>query len=143
LYQLQIMTITTIYNAVALGTTSEASNGSPTKTVLQAGTTAVILNAKLTNGDNTNKSTGIPGQSTMLDVRYAIAPFALTADTSLPSLLKNSAGKLELHVDRSSGGVTIDNTGLIANNGGNLYTWFNSPALSAGATITLTSVELP
>jgi len=137
------MTNTTILNGVALGTTAELYNASPTKTVLQAGTTAVILNAQITNGNNTNNSTGIPGQSDMVDIRYAICPFILTADALLPSKIKNTAGRLEIHVDRSSGGVVIDNTGLIANNGGNLYTWFNSPALSAGAAITLTSVELP
>ena len=137
------MTNTTIYNAVALGTTAELFNASPTKTVLQTGTTAVILNAKIVNGNNSNTSQGMRGQSNKVEIRYAISPLVLTADATLPDLLKPIAGRLEVNVDRSSAGVTIDTTGLIANNGGNLYTWFNSPALSAGATITLTSVELP
>ena len=89
------MTNTTIYNAVALGTTAELFNASPTKTVLQTGTTAIILNAKIVNGDNTNTSQGKTGQSSKVEIRYAISPLALTANTTLPDLLKPIAGRLD------------------------------------------------
>lgn len=134
------MTITTIWNAVALGTTTELIGNTPTKTTLATGTTAVILNTKLVPGDGNN-------QSDMVRIYYAVSPFSLTADATLPFNLKPQCGVLELKTQKKSAGAIYETSGVIANNGGFLYTWFDSPALSVagGSTpsITLTSVELP
>ena len=53
------MTNTTIYNAVALGTTAEVVGGSPTKTTLAAGTTAVVLNLQIVKGNGNNQSDAV------------------------------------------------------------------------------------
>jgi hypothetical protein len=135
------MTITTITNAANLGTTTSLSGQSITKTTLQAGTTGVIVNVKLVQGPEAQN------QSQMVRVFYAILPFNLTADATLPPTLNPTVGLLEIKCSRMGGGTVIDTTGLVGNNGGFLYTWFESPALSpsggAAGTITITSVELP
>lgn len=134
------MTNTTVYNAVALGTTAEVRGGSPTKTTLQIGTTAVVLNVKIVSGDNQN-------QSDQVELFYAISPFSLTADATLIPLLHPQAGFLRIKPNQAGSGEAYDTTGVIVNNGGYLYTWFNSPALAQSGvgspTITVTAVELP
>jgi hypothetical protein len=134
------MTNTTILNAVSLGTTSEIRGGSPTKTTLQSGTTAVILNAQIVTGDNQN-------QSDQVEIYYTVSPFNLTADATLIPKLHPQAGVLRIKPFNGGSGEAYDTTGAIINNGGYLYTWFNSPALAQSGvgspTITLTSVELP
>jgi len=134
------MTNTTVYSAVSLGTTAEVRSGSPTKTTLQTGTTAVVLNVKIVSGDNQN-------QSDQVELFYAISPFNLTADATLIPLLRPQAGFLRINPNRAGSGEAYDTTGVIVNNGGYLYTWFNSPALAQSGvgspTITVTAVELP
>jgi len=128
------MTNTTIYNAVALGTTAEVVGGSPTKTTLAVGTTAVVLNLQVVKGNGDN-------QSDAVELFYAISPFNLTADATLIPKLRPMAGLIRLFPGQSAD--AYDTTGVIVNNGGYLYTWFNSPALGGSPTITLVSVELP
>jgi hypothetical protein len=134
------MTNTTIYNAVSLGTTSEIRGGSPTKTTLQTGTTGLVLNLKIVSGDNQN-------QSDAVELYYAVSPFNLTADATLIPKLRPQAGILRVFANQAGSGEAYDTTGVIFNNGGYLYTWFNSPAMaqsgSGTPTITLTSVEQP
>ena len=134
------MTNTTIYNAVSLGTTSEVIGGSPTKTTLQATTTLLTLNVKVISGDNQN-------QSDQVELYYAVSPFNLTADSTLIAKLKPQAGILRLNPNRAGSGEAFETTGVIFNNGGFLYTWFNSPAMAQSGTgspsITLVSVEQP
>lgn len=130
------MTLTTIYNAIPLGTTAEIRNGTPTKVTLATGTTGVILNLRVVNGTNDN-------QSDEVELCYAVVPFNLTADATLPDQLRPLAGSLTVKSSRQGLTPTSTATGIIANNGGYLYVWFNSPALGIGATITLVSVELP
>ena len=134
------MTNTTIYNAVSLGTTGEVRGGSPTKTTLQTGTTGLMLNVKIVSGDNQN-------QSDEVELYYAVSPFNLTADATLIPKLHPQAGILRIKPNQLGSGEAYDTTGVIANNGGYLYTWFNSPPLAASGvgtpTITLVSVELP
>ena len=134
------MTITTIYNAVALGTTTTLRGNTPTQTILQTGTTALMLNVKIVSGDNQN-------QSQEVELFYAVSPFNLTADATLIPKLHPQAGILRIKQNQLGAGEAYDTTGVIANNGGYLYTWFNSPALAQSGvglpTITLTSVELP
>lgn len=134
------MTNTTIYNAVSLGTTSEIRGGSPTKTTLQTGTTAVVLNVKIVSGDNQN-------QSDEVELYYAISPFSLTADATLIPKLHPQAGLLRIKPNQNGSGEAYDTTGVIFNNGGYLYTWFNSPALAQSGTgsptISVTAVETP
>jgi hypothetical protein len=134
------MTNTTIYNAVSLGTTAEVRGGSPTKTTLQAGTTSLVINVQIVSGDNQN-------QSDQVEVYYAVSPFNLTADATLIPKLRPQAGLLRIKPNQSGSGESYDTTGIIFNNGGYLYTWFNSPAMAqSGAgtpTITLISVEQP
>ena len=128
------MTNTTIYNAVALGTTAEVVAGSPTKTTLATGTTAVVLNVQIVKGSGNN-------QSDAVELFYAITPFNLTADATLIPKLRPLAGILRVFPGQAAD--AFDSTGIIVNNGGYLYTWFNSPALGGSPTITLVSVELP
>jgi hypothetical protein len=130
------MTLTTIYHAVSLGNTTDLINNSPTKVTLATGTTSVILNMRVINGTNSV-------QGDLVELCYAIVPFNLTADATLPDQLKPLAGSLTVQSSRQGLTPAIIATGVIANNGGYLYTWFNSPALGAGATITVVSVELP
>jgi hypothetical protein len=117
------MTNTTIYNAVALGTTAEVRGGSPTKTTLQAGTTSLVINVQIVSGDNQN-------QSDQVEVYYAVSPFNLTADATLIPKLRPQAGLLRIKPNQSGSGESYDTTGIIFNNGGYLYTWFNSPAMA-------------
>ena len=131
------MTITTINNATALGTTTDLTTQQPTKTILQNGTTAVILNSQIVT------SSAFVNKSNRVRLWYAISPFSLTADTTLPLFLTPTADYLDLIVGAGAS-TTIDTSGVIANNGGFLYTWYDSPALGSGSpTITVTSVELP
>lgn len=143
------MTNTTILNAVALGTTAEQRTAQPTKTTLQAGTTQVILNARITlNGSSINPSDEIR-------VYYCIVPFSLTADTTLPAILAGQYDYLSIKMSQIGSSDRCFSTGktvgqVLVNNGGYLYTWYDSPALlqfsstiGSAPTITLTSVELP
>lgn len=131
------MTNTTIYNAVALGTTTELRNQSITKTTLQTGTTSLVLNVKFVAGDSQN-------QSDEVELYYCVSPFNLTADATLIPKLHPQAGVLRVKQSQLGAGEAYDTTGVIYNNGGYLYTWFNSPAFNSGTpTITLVSVELP
>jgi hypothetical protein len=134
------MTNTTIYNAVSLGTTAEIRGGSPAKTTLVAGTTSLIVNAKVVSGDNQN-------QSDCVELFYAVSPYNLTADSTLIAKLRPQAGLLRMFPNQAGAGETYNTTGVLVNNGGYLYTWFNSPALAQSGTgspsITVTSVELP
>jgi hypothetical protein len=143
------MVLTTILNAVSLGTTTELKNSSPTKTVLAVGTTGVCLTVKIIGKTNVSAN-----QSTMIRVWAAISPTSYTADATLPSHLFPQADLIEVKVPQGNSMETTvtfpespRSAALLANNGGNLYTWFDSPALaydgSAAPTITLTSVELP
>lgn len=137
------MTNTTIYNAVNMPATTADLNKSPTKTVLQTGTTAVVLNVQLKGG------TEDYNRSEMFRLYYAISPFSLTADATLPFQFPTAVGMLE--VKFPSGGQTsarVDTTGCLLNNGGNLYTWYDCPPSTPSntgtvGTITVTSVELP
>ena len=128
------MTNTTIYNAVALGTTAEVVGGSPTKTTLAVGTTAVVLNLQVVKGSGDN-------QSDAVELFHAISPFNLTADATLVPKLRPMAGLIRVLAGQADD--AYDSTCIIVNNGGYLYTWFNSPALGGSPTITLVSVELP
>lgn len=137
------MTNTTIYNAVNMPATAGVLNASPTKTVLQTGTTAVVLNVQLKGG------TEDYNRGEQFRLYYAVSPFSLTADATLPFQFPTAVGILE--VKFPAGGQTtarIDTTGCILNNGGNLYTWYDCPPSTPSGTgtvgnITVTSVELP
>lgn len=135
------MTITTITTG-NLGTTTSLANQSITKTTLQTGTTGVILNVKVTLGAES------PNQSDEIEVRYVILPESLTADATLIPVVEQFAGSLRIKTSQRGAGITRAATGLIANNGGYLYTWYNSPALSpsgagSAGTVVIQSVELP
>lgn len=134
------MTNTTVYNAVALGTTAEIRGGSPTKTTLQSGTTEVMLNLKIVSGDNAD-------QCDKVELYYAISPFSLTADGTLVNKLLPQADILRLNPNRAGSGEAYACSPVLFNNGGYLYTWFNSPALAESGvgspTITLVAVEQP
>ena len=135
------MTITNITSSTNLGTTAEIKTGAPTLTALQTGTTTVLLNAKVTTGSNVLNS------SDEITVYYAISPYTYTADATLPFNLMNTFGMLRVKLRNAGNSIRAEVTGPIANNGGNLYTWFDSPALApvgdTAATLTITSVELP
>lgn len=141
------MTNTVIYNGVTLGTTAEQTTAQPTKTVMQVGTIKVVLNVEI----NLNGSVIEPSDEVRL--YYAIHPTAFTADSTLPSSLIGQYEYLSIRLGGNRAKV-CKSTGLryfelLANNGGNLYTWYDCPALQrlspgvgTAPTITLTSVEL-
>ncbi|MCX6939174.1 MAG: hypothetical protein NTX09_00290 [Verrucomicrobia bacterium] len=89
---------------------------------------------QIVKGNNNN-------QSDAVELFYAIVPFNLTADATLVPKLRPIAGLLRVLAGQAAD--AYDSTGIIVNNGGYLYTWFNSPALGGSPTITLVSVELP
>lgn len=151
-------TITTITNAANLGGNTSITVGSPTKTTLAGATQWVVLNAQIsayTEQFSSNAGSSVARPTVKL--WYAISPFTLTADKTLPSTLGQEARFLEIRllpngtgvVCRSTGsllnGSDDTNSGVLANNGGLLYTWFESPPLSpinnTPPTITITSVE--
>jgi hypothetical protein len=154
-------TVTTITNAANLGGNTTITVGSPTKTVLQGATQWVILNVQIsqwTEEAAANLGSSVPRPS--IRVGYAISPFTLTADATLPQTLASCAKYLDIrmlpnilngHVVSTAdilSGFDINNPGVLANNGGatgGLYTWFESPPLSVinntPPTITITSVE--
>ena len=156
-------TITTITNAANLGGNASIAVGSPTKTVLQAGTLYVDLCAQITlPKDFAPSNLGSSIQRPSVKVWYAIVPYSLTADTTLPYTLMQAAGYIECKIPMvpttssvtklsSQAGLGIAGypdgsiTRCLFNCGGNLYTWFESPplsiALNTPPTITLTSVE--
>ena len=154
-------TITTITNAANLGGNATITVGSPTKTVLQAGTLYVDLSVQITVGPESMFESNLAGSVPRQVVRvwYSIIPFTLTADATLPNTLFQAADFIECKVPTKGTAVTRlthYNTagstvppGSIArclfNNGGNLYTWFDSPPLApltnTPPTITITSVE--
>lgn len=133
------MTITTIYNASNLGSTTSLANQGVTKTTLTAGTTSVQLTARIATNDN------LQPQSAEIEVCYIILPVSLTADATLPPNV--AAGVKTLRCRLGMGKVdryTISDP--IPNNGGYLYTWWNSPACAPSGTaptLTLYSTELP
>lgn len=140
------MTNTVIYNAVSLGTTAEQRTAQPTKTVLQTGTLRIILNVEIAlNGS-------VVEPSDEVRVYYAIHPTAFTADGTLPTSLNRQYDYLVVKLGSQAKvcvSTGLENGDVLINNGGNLYTWYDSPALQrlspgvgSAPTITLTSVEL-
>jgi hypothetical protein len=118
----------------------------------------VILNVQIsqyTEEFSSNAGASVPRHS--VRVGFAILPFTLTADSTLPNALSQAINWIEIKLIPGIltaqcftscsylNGVDKYNPGVLANNGGNLYTWFESPPLSpvnnTPPTITITSVE--
>ena len=154
-------TITTITNAANLGGNTSIQVGSPTKTTLAASTLYVDLTVKIslpTDFPASNLGSSVARPS--VKVWYCVLPISLTADTTLPNQLWGAAGFMECKVPISpvlTSYTTLSTSNVMPgwpngsitqclfNNGGYLYTWFESPplsiALNTPPTITITSVE--
>jgi len=135
------MTNTTITAAANLGGNTSLANQSITQTELQIGTTTVILNVSITTGPEA------VNQSDEVEVWYVVYPSSLTADSTLPAAIMHAANYARFKPAQSGNTTRRYTIPAILNNGGYLYTWFNSPALSPSTnipgTITIQSVELP
>ncbi len=155
-------TITTITNAANLGGNTSIVCGSPTKTVLASTTLYVDLTVVITlppDFSPSNLSSSVARPS--IKLWYVILPIALTANGTLPQVLMQGANYMECKVPMApstqsvtqlssmGGGIPGSPPGSITrclyNNGGNLYTWFESPplsiALNTPPTISIYSVE--
>lgn len=135
------MTITTIYNAVSLGSTSSKVNQSPTRTAGQTTTTSWILTARINSQTGLNY---VPGAE--VEIYYAVLPVSLTADATLPPAVGPNAGVLRCRLNQLGSTDKFTVSPQIPNNGGYLYTWWNSPALAPSGTaptLTVYSTELP
>lgn len=129
------MTISDIYTSSALGA-SDAVNVSPVKTTLVSTTTALVINAKLTTGASQ------PGRSLSPRLYWAVSPFSVAASAARATF-RPVAQYLDLiPAPDSSAASTVMQTDPIINNGGYLYTWIDTPAMGAAASLDVKLVEI-
>jgi hypothetical protein len=130
------MTSTVSINGQSIGTGSNKGEGLfPQKVTLATGTTAFVLNARITNGaDNyANKS---------LRVMYTTSPYSITAAQAVAQL-KRTARFLDVEFDPNGSGVVIKDSSFEPVTGAFLYFWCNIPILATAATLDVTATELP
>ena len=128
------MTATTIISSVAVGATG-AYGTNPTKTTLQATTTAFALNVSLTNGS----CAGDPGKTVRL--YFACSEFSISA-AAATTQLKRTAAILELRPHESPGGTNIEVTPLFGRTGSYVYAWTEEPTFAAAGVLSAILYEL-
>jgi hypothetical protein len=128
------MTATTIISAVPVGALG-AYGTNPTKTTLQATTTAFSVNVSLTNG----AVAGNPSKT--VRVYAACSEFSITA-AQATAQLKRTAAILELSGHESPGGTNIEVTPLLGRTGSYVYAWTEEPTFTVAGILSVILYEL-
>lgn len=126
------MTNTNLLNAVAIGGNGYGTN--PTKTTLQAGTSAFSVGIKLTNGANA----GDPGRRTRIYV--ACIPFSAPTAAAAVDTTKFDAYVFDIVANEKPNSDQYSKLPLLPRTGDTVYTWLEESSL--GGTITTQLYEI-
>jgi hypothetical protein len=130
------MTTTNVIAAQSIGTsTNYGADKFPQKVTLTIGTTAFIIEGRITNGSDSYRKQ---------DARiwYAVSSFDLTAAAAAVAL-RPTARYLDLPFGPEGGDVRVRSSLLEPAAGSYLYIWCDLPKLATAVTLAINSVELP
>lgn len=132
------MTNTTVISAVSGGTTTNTTGSwySPIKTTLQAATTAVKLNCRVTLG-----ATGATGSK----IRFRQAVSTVSYATALAGAQALIQGSEYVDLEqRADGSLDIERgSGILVTGSGYHYCWVEMPTLPVAAVLNAYLQELP
>lgn len=130
------MTTTNVLTTQSIGTSTNKGDAVlPQKVTLTSGTTAIRVEAKITNG-----AASYP--NTYLRFAYVVSSFDLTAAAAALAL-KGNATLVDIPLRPAGGDITIKSSLLDPAAGAYLYIWFYIPATTVACTLALNTVELP
>lgn len=131
------MTVTASIGSQSIGTGSNVGNDKfAQKVTCASGTTAFLIEAKVTNG----ASAYDPSLRPM--IWYASSSFSVTAAAAV-DLLRNAARYLEVIPSPNGSVARIRATELETIRGGYIYIWCDIPTVTVAQTLDVDVVELP
>jgi hypothetical protein len=128
------MVITDLAISQAIGATA-SNNLLPTKTTLNAATSALSISWQLTLGGHLTE------RSTPSRLYYVVSPFSVAA-ADAKATFSPQAEYTEILPNAQPNLSTVGTTELMVNTGLYVYTWIDGPSLGAAGVINIKLVEL-